>query len=281
MRKLISILPFLGWSVAIPLVSYAKVETVAYYRLGEADAASLNPSNLGQDPTIDSGPNHLNLARFGLPHYSSNTGVAGSSRSMLFNPATLDAYVREPIVLPLDNVGIEAWVKSSAPVTGSGLGIIAINGFPIADGFGLARVEDATPFGGLVPGYIGKLGSTAVGFAAAIDQQWTHLALVRDGGKTTFYVNGSPAGSSSAGVMAAQQAFSIGAAYCAICAGPVGTLDYLNGQVDEVRLFRFEAGQFNPAADLFLTAVPEPSSAGVLLIGVALLRRRPAARWRC
>jgi hypothetical protein len=278
MRKPIAVLLFACLSLAAPSVSDAKVETFAYYRLGEDDPAAANPSSVGHDPTIDSGPDHLNLARFGSPHYSADVGVAGSSISMLFDPTTLDAYYRNPIALPLDNVGIEAWVKTAAPGAGSGTGIIALNGFLGASGFGLARVEDATPFGGLAPGYLGMLGSGTVGFAAANDNQWTHLALVRDGGTTTFFVNGIAAGDSTANAIAATEAFSVGAAYCASCDRRIPTQDYLNGLVDEVRLFTFQPGQFNAETDLLLQTVPEPSSAMMLLIGVSLLRRRLRAR---
>ncbi len=261
--------------VATPGVSLATIDTVALYRLGEDDPGA-NPSNVGQNPTFDGGPNHLNLTRLGTPHYSADVGARGSTISMRFDPATQDDYYRTPLPTPPDNVGIEGWVKSSGHGTGAGHEVIAINGLPFASGFGLVRVEDGTPFGGLTPAYVGLLGSTAVGFTAVPDQQWIHLALVRDAGTTTFYVNGQAAGSTTAGLTGPTEAFSIGASYCATCARLVPTADYLNGLVDEVRVFTFQPGKFNPLLDLSFQPIPEPAATAVMFlacVGLPLSRR--------
>lgn len=273
MRKLLALLSIAWALVACCTSLHAAIDTLAYYRLGEADPGAF-PSNIGQNPTFDSGLNHLNLARFGTPHYSPDVGALGSTVSMSFDPATLDAYYRDPIAAPSDNLGIQGWVKSSGQGSGSGTGVIAFNGFSGTSGFGLVRVEGGTPFGGLAPVYEGLLGGTVVGFVAVPDERWVHLALVRDSGTTTFYVNGQAAGSSSVALSPPTQAFSIGASYCAQCAAPIPTSDYLKGLVDEVRVFDFQPGAFDPARDLFFQAVPEPSVAATLLIGPLLLLRR-------
>lgn len=254
----------------------AATTSIAFYRLGEDDPGA-GPSTVGMDPTFDAGPNQLNLSRFGSPHYSSDVLAKGSTVSMLFNPTTSDAYYRPPVTAQTDNVGVEAWVKSSGKA-GSGSsasGVIAYNGSPGVDGFGLVRVDSATPFGGLTSAYEGVLGNTVVGLTAVPDATWTHLALVRSSGTTTFYVNGVAAGTSSAADAAGTQAFGVGASYNDQAARPVPTADYLSGLVDQVRVFSFAPGQFDAAADLSFQSAPEPASIALAALGsLGLLARR-------
>lgn len=260
------------------LSARAATSTIAYYRLGEDDPGA-GPPTLGQDPTRDHGAGKLDLSRFGSPHYSADvapgaTAATGSTVSMQFSPQTLDAYYRlTPVTTLTDNVGIEAWVNTATDPTGVGQSVIAYDGTPGADGFGLLRVADATPFGGLSPVYVARMGATTVGFSALPAGQWVHLALVREAGTATFYVNGQASGTSSAALSAATETFSVGASYCAVCDRPIPTADYLDGLVDEVRVFSFAPGQFNAASDLLYSAVPEPSVL-VPLCGLLLLRRR-------
>lgn len=266
--------------LCLALGAGAATNTIAYYRLGEDDPGA-GPSTLGQDPTRDHSPNKLDLNRFGSPHYSSNVApgaaaVTGSIVAMQFSPQTLDAYYRlNPVTTLTDNVGIEAWVNTTTDPTGAGQSVIAYDGTPGADGLGLLRVADATPFGGISPVYVARMGATTVGFSALPSGQWVHLALVRDGGTATFYVNGQPSGTSSAALSAATETFSVGASYCAVCDRPIPTADYLDGRVDEVRVFSFAPGQFNAASDLLYSSVPEPAAL-VMWCGLlpALLRRR-------
>ena len=193
---------------------------------------------------------------------------------MQFSPKTLDAYYRlAPVTTLTDNVGIEAWVKTASDPPASGTGVVAYDGAPSTDGFGLLRVADATPFGGLSPVYVGRIGNTTVGFSAVPAGDWVHLALVRSGGATTFYVNGQPAGTSASTLDAATQTFTIGASYCAVCDRINPTADYLDGLVDDVRVFSFAPGQFSAAADLSFSSVPEPAAA-LLLVAVPLFCRR-------
>ena len=234
---------------------WASTQTLAYYRLGDDDPGA-HPLMLGQDPTLDSGPSKLNLSRFGSPHYSDDVAKSaaigtGSLLSMRFDAQTLDAYYRlGPVTKLTDDVGIEAWVKTTADPTAPGQSVVAYNGMPGADGFGLLRVAGPTPFGGLESAYVGKLGNTTIGFSAVPAGQWVDLALVRAGGQTTFYVDGQPDGTTTLPASAATQTFTIGASYCALCLRPVPTADYLNGLVDEVRVFSFPSGEFKPASDL-------------------------------
>jgi hypothetical protein len=62
-----------------------------------------------------------------------------------------------------------------------------------------------------------------------------------------------------------------------LCGSINPTSSAFDGNVDEVRLFTFQPGQFNAATDLLYSAVPEPTALwGATFIGTFLvsLRRR-------
>ena len=79
---------------------------------------------------------------------------------------------------------------------------------------------------------------------------WTHLALVTSGGITTFYVNGVAAGSAHS-ALSPSSVFKFG-----INTTGGGTQPF-HGNIDEVRVFTFQPGQFS-TNDLLLTHVPPP-----------------------
>src|SRR5258706_10742332 len=91
----------------------------AYYRLGENDPGAAAGA-VGNDPTIDSFVDSLNLSRFGSPRYSANVPpkYAASKLSMSFaniglgGPTVLGYYGRTT-PLPTDQgYALEAWVNT-------------------------------------------------------------------------------------------------------------------------------------------------------------------------
>jgi len=127
-----------------------------------------------------------------------------------------------------DNFGIEAWAR---PNLASASGVIAYNGNTALSGWGF--FQNGANYSGLMGGVI-ILGSAPV--TAGV---WTHLALVRASGTTTLYVNGiSVATDPSAPVLPAG-GFGVGQP------GQSGASQNFAGQIDEVRVFTFTAGQFS------------------------------------
>ncbi|HTI94953.1 MAG TPA: LamG-like jellyroll fold domain-containing protein, partial [Rudaea sp.] len=102
-----------------------------------------------------------------------------------------------------------------------------------------------------------------------VSNQWTELALVRDNGTTTFYVNGVASYSSAAGPNPPAGGVAIGGNSL------ISGAELFNGTIDEVRIFSFAPGAFT-VGDLNLPppppVVPTPAltlrSLGLLALGL-------------
>ena len=167
----------------------AAVTNVAWYRLGENDPgagsgvmATNTADLLGLNP----------LKPIGSPRYTNAVSPSaadglGSSLAVHFS-GTNQCFTNAIVSTATDNFGVEAWVNPDIAAPNNR--VIAFNGNSVANGWGFVQSSS---------GYFGLLAGVAiVGLAPATPGQWTHLALVRDNGLTTFYVNGVAAGSSSA-----------------------------------------------------------------------------------
>lgn len=213
--------------------AFAVVTTTHFYRLGEADALAVagNPSSV---TTIDS-VGGINLTRNGTATYSSSAAASGSSLSMDFS-GTGNSYSGASVSALNNNFGIEAWVRTE---TTTGNHTIAYNGNTSNAGWGIYQL------GGTFNGLFG--GIAVVGSAPVTLETWTHVALVRDSGLATLYVNGVASGTSGSTPNA------VGANPFFIGGNPGNAPETFNGNVDQVRTFTFTPGQFNAATDLLTT----------------------------
>lgn len=268
------ILPFVA---ALPCRASAFVQG-AYYQLGDADPGAAAGA-VGNDPTLDSFVNHTHLGRFGSPHYSADVparGPAGDQLSMQFanaglgGPAILGFYCRpDSLTMVQQGYALEAWAKAGSTnldgPTGAALSLIAYNGDPSSNGFGL--YQDGGKYVVDVAGTLHALGPADLG-------TWHHLAYVQSLGTSSYYYDGQLVGQSSKDLIptTASGGFWIGGR--GTLAVP---LDLFNGGIDEVRYQSFNplaAGAFDPNAFL-ITPVPEPGVAALASLGaLALLRRR-------
>jgi hypothetical protein len=221
---------YLGRWVAAALVcavavADAAVTTVAYYRLGEADPGAVVGA-VAANPTLPS-TGAVNLPRIGSPVYSAQSFVRPTPIAVAFNGSTDGFRVAAPISAVTDNFGIEAWVR---PNSVAGNSVIAYNGDTSTSGGGIFRA--GSDYGVL---YGGNVLATVPNSVTL--NQWTHLAIVRSAGTTTIYKNGVAIGSTATGPNAPAGGFSIGI-------NPTAAAEFFSGEIDEVRMFTFTAGQF-------------------------------------
>jgi hypothetical protein len=140
---------------------------------------------------------------------------------------------------PENNIGVEVWVRTSDlaqlnhHIFGTGSNQDGINiGYDASDSRGWFGAIGGRAF-------VGSLGTT--NYTA---NEWIHLAIVRDSGVTTFYINGTPSGTST------QTPFNATAPHLAVNAGG-GPGAYFGGDVAEARIFTFDPGQFQTSLLLY------------------------------
>ena len=251
----------------------------AYYQLGDADPGAL-PNAIGNNPTVDSFINHADLNRIGSPFYSTDVptrGPIGDKLSMKFantglgGPAIRGFYGRpDSLTMVQQGFALEAWVKlepnnlqSPAGATLSPMALIAYNGNPSTNGFGL--YQSGTNYVADVAGTLHTLGSAEIG-------AWHHVAYVQSLGTSSYYYDGKLVDESSTDPIPtpASGGFWIGGQ-----GSETDGKDLFNGWIDDVRYQSFNplsAGAFDPTAFLI---TPEPAIAMVgALVMVAVLRRR-------
>jgi hypothetical protein len=213
----------------------------AWFRMGDSAAPGLNnlptdSSTNTRDFTVKNGATDTTISPTGGGYnndaYYTFNGVDQSYNSIGYDP-------------PENNVGVEVWVRTSnlaqinANVFGTGTNA---NGLNIAYEAAGAR------------GWSGAVANQAwvgdgVGTANYTANTWIHLALVRDNGTTTFYVNGLASGTSAATPLNATQPR---------MAATFNNGIFFSGDVAEARIFTFDPGQFN-VSDLLYPGTPPPS----------------------
>lgn len=238
----------------ITVPALATVTEVARYHLGEADPGAA-AGGAGDDPTVAS-TGSPNLAKFGTPTYSSDVAPGvGSQLSMSFNGST-DRYAAAAVASNLtDNFGVEAWVRSNGSTANNAA--IVYNGNSSTTGWGIYRASG---------NYALLYGGQILQAGPAITTKWTELAVVRNSGTTTFYVNGIPAFTTAVGPATPTGGIGIGGN--SLSAG-----EFFDGKIDEVRIFSFAPGAFS-TSDLNLPqSVPAPAISPriLILLGLVLL----------
>jgi 1-phosphatidylinositol phosphodiesterase len=216
-------------------VSLAALTTpLAYWRLGEDDPAAVN----GTTATTTSNQYGAALTFNAPVTYTAAVSpiAAGWLGSRLGLGFTTGTYGTNGLITGLDggtaltdNFGIELWVK---PSTLTGNQCLAYNGHTGTSGWGLYQF--GANYGALFGGVI------IFGSGPAAAGVWTHLALVRNNGAATLYVNGVASGTVPDGPNVPAGRFAIGAQPQSLAA------EFFAGALDEVRVFTFQPGQFSP-----------------------------------
>ena len=219
---------------------------LGYWRMGESDPGAAN--GVTAVTAIDSmGLQNLTFA--GHARYTSDVGLAASGNtdsSLSVNFSAAGAHARGSVVSSAqDSFGVEAWVKPASSVDGQ---ILVYNGDTASNGWGIMINSN---------GYAGLYGGvTQFGSNAVTPNVWTHVALVRNRGIGTLYVNGTPAGVSSLLPNVPTGNFAVG-----IRPQDPASLSMIGG-ADEVRLFTFAPGQFTRNDFLLYLRAPGVTTGG-------------------
>lgn len=211
----------------------AAITVQNWYRLGDNDAGAtagqpIAPSSKDKAGAID-------LFPAGTPTYSADIfgGAAPQTASWMaahFDGAT-QCLSNRVLTVRTDNFVLEAWVKPER-IDGS-THCLVYNGNTSSSGWGLYMSGTA---------YVALFGGRAIfgsSSGAASTNTWTHLALVRDSGLATLYVDGAPVSTSTNSPLSASGSFGIGWNSTALPS------EHFQGLIDEVRLATFAAGQFS------------------------------------
>ncbi len=216
------------------------VTPYVHYRMGDGTPATNGGRNLPYDSSGNS--RHMASQASGTPVITSSGGpnndayytFTGSNQYFFGTTAAWNP--------PEDNVGVEAWVRTSnlsqvdKHIFGTGNNLNGLN-------LGLS----SSGWFGAVAGKVG-VGSTGAGNYTA--GTWIHLAVVRSAGTTTFYANGHPMGSTTT---VPNDASGTGVLHMAVNSGGSSLFA---GDIAEARIFTFATGAFNPNYDLLITPVP-------------------------
>ena len=241
----------------VPTGANAATTLYAEYHLGEP--GSLGASN---EPLDAVGSRNIDTTINPSPVTIGGPGARAGSSAFLdtSDPADSGYYHTSNFSdLPTDNFAIGVYARAMALI-GANQGTV----FGTGDG-GFDISLQANGWAGSIfnVAWVGEPGGVTGSFTP---DTWTHLALVRADGISTFYIDG-----------VAQDGTFDGAPVNSlphVSVSPGGG-SYFDGGIDEIRVVTFDSGE--PISSVLggLTAVPEPSSLSLLLVGfMATLGRR-------
>jgi hypothetical protein len=257
-----SLMLSLSLSAVLGGTSSAAVTLVAEYHLGES--GSLSGSS--QNPQDAAGSRHFASEINGSSATVGTTGVvAPGSTAYLDTSSGVNEgwYGADFSTLPTDDFAFGIYaraVNNSGSEQGDVFTLGGDNG-----AFKLSLAGNGWAASAHNVAWIGQANGVSGSFTSSI---WVHLALIRSGGVTTFYIDGVAQGTYSG-------APAHGSSHLSVSPGGAS---YFDGQLDEGRVVTFTAGESTANILGALTAVPEPST---LLLGglgaFALLGRRKRA----
>jgi hypothetical protein len=224
-------------SVAGVLTSSASITVDAWYRLGEDGVGA---SNLPKDSSTN-GYDFVNTDSNPAGVTTSTTAPApGSTEFYNFSGDmtgfdTVSSTTVSNWLPPTDNVGVECWAQSH-DLAYDNLTTVGRVVFGTGDNtHGLGILYD--DFGAGFVGVIGNINYVGLPYQPKTTNEWVHLAVVRNNGVSTFYVNGvavSPTRTDNPN------------ASTGVYMGHGGSLSNFCGAIDEARIFTFKPGEFYP-----------------------------------
>ncbi len=239
-RSLVIVLVALGFSPS----AFSNITIQSYWNMGETVVGVLPQDSV----TTDGESNHFTNGAGSVINTASPSGAAGSTAYTSTSGVNFQGthmFGGNDQTIPGDNWGVQFMVRSTATISS---GFRAV--FGMAEGVSAGLVIEAANVGGTVYWDVNRQGVANYiiprnALTTVASNTWTNLALVKSGGTTSFYVNGTLAGSTA---IAANTSgiFAFGLQQ------NVGTNGF-KGDFDEARFFTFAPGAFNAATDLSMT----------------------------
>jgi len=238
--------------LALAPAARATVTNLAYWRLGENDPGAVNGGAASSTTNLLGGA--LNLV--GSPAYTNDVSTVaaaqvGSTLGLRFGGSN---YGTNALVSTLtNNFGLELWVR---PDSASGTQCLGYNGNSGVNGWGLYI------HGGQFKGLFGGVSLFAVTGAPVTANVWTHVALVRDNGTNVLYVNGAPVFTNTVNPNVPSGRLAV-----AVQPQTLGA-EFFAGALDEVRVFTFAPGAFNPNELLYFNGqLPAATTTAATSVG--------------
>lgn len=229
---------------ATATISSAAITPYAEYHLGEAGASANNlpvdTSGNGRDfvTSISGGNATIGNASF-HPQAAYSTAyidTGGGGNEGWYSTGLFTS-------LPTDNFAFGVFARAAANTSGTQGDVFTLGGLNGAFKISLAPNGWAASAHNVA--WIAATDGIAGSFIA---DTWVHLALVRSGGITTFYINGTAQGTTHSGAPVHNTPH--------LSVNPGGST-YFDGQIDEARVVTFDAGA--ATADI-LTALVTPAA---------------------
>lgn len=250
-------------TVTAVATSPAAVTLFAEFHLGEI--GSLGARNL----PLDSSGNNINFDQDvrGVNAAVLNSGVVAPGSTAYLSTAAIMGedgtgwFGADFSSLSTDNFAMGIYVRSFENSLQTRGAVFLLGG---TSGFGFLLATNGWSAGSYGTADIGPNAGAVGSFTA---NTWAHLAVIRDNGTSTFYINGVAQTSTYAGAPVHADAH--------LSLDP-GATNYFNGDMDEARVVTFTAGESTSNVLDALQGVPEPSSAFLVALGgiTLLLRRR-------
>lgn len=237
---------------------HGAITYVNTFDMGEA--GSLGANNRPQDGT-------------GSASYGAGVGGAlvttgsapGSSAHLSYNGSNQGNWNGDFSALATDNFAVELWLRTSNLTQG---GITVFQTGNSSNG----NLKIGINGGVWTASYhnLSWIGATGGAGQTVTSGAWTHLAVIRDNGTSTLYIDGVAQAQTSGSTPVHQS----GAHLAVNPGGAAGA--WFDGDIDEINTFTFVSGVDDPVAALSINAIPEPSSTALLGLGglVLTLRRR-------
>ena len=247
--------------LAVSPSANAAISLFAEYHLGEI--GSLGPTNLPLDssPALRNFINEINGSSASV--VTGGTAAAGSTEYLSTAGAGSEGWYSSGLFtgLATDNFAFGVFVKASS------LGATEGDIFTLGGSNGSFKLSLAGNGWAASAHNVAWIGADSGVAGSFVPDAWVHLALIRNSGTTTFFINGVAQGNTFGGTPAHDTPH--------ISVAPGGAT-YFDGGIDEARVVTFSAGESTPNI-LNALQVPEPGSASLILGGLALmagLRRR-------